>query len=59
MTWGPDRTVTVSGISVDTPERRKLTNVKYHVSCTEELPKPAVMEPYKRQNHAEQRKASP
>ena len=45
MTWGPDRTVTVSGISVDTPERRKLTNVKYHVSCTEELPKSAVMEP--------------
>lgn len=47
VTWGPGRSVVRSG------------NRGYMVACTEELAKPQIMEPYKKQVHADQRKASP
>lgn len=47
VTWGPGRRVARSG------------NRGYMVACAEELAKPQIMEPYKKQVHADQRKASP
>ena len=47
ITWGPNRAVT------------RLGKLGYKVTCDEELPKPAVMTPFKQQVHREQRKVSP
>jgi hypothetical protein len=47
LTWGPGRIV------------KKTEKYQYGVECTEELPKPVVMAPYKLQVHPEQRKSSP
>lgn len=47
LTWGPGRVV------------KKVREYQYGVECMEELPKPAVMSPYKKQVHAEQRKSTP
>ena len=47
ITWGTERTVL------------KLDERSWEVTCKEELPKPAVMAPFKQQVHKEQRKSSP
>jgi hypothetical protein len=47
ITWGTNRTITEKG------------KYGYEVTCDEELPKPAVMFPFKQQVHKEQRKSSP
>lgn len=47
LTWGPGRRIVRSA------------EYKYGVVCEEELPKPAIMEPYKKQKNERLRKASP
>ncbi|MFZ3147779.1 MAG: hypothetical protein WA137_01915 [Methanothrix sp.] len=47
LTWGPGRRIVRQG------------NYGYGVVCEEELTKPAIMTPFKKQVHAGQRKASP
>ena len=47
LSWGPGRAV------------KKLEEYQYGVVCKEELPKPALMAPFKKQIHAEQRKSTP
>jgi len=47
LTWGPGRVARETGTR------------EFVVECREELPKPVIMEPYKKQVHPEQRKASP
>ena len=47
VTWGKGRVI------------KKVDDYHYGVECAEELSKPAIMFPFKKQVHAEQRKASP
>ena len=47
LTWGPGRRIERSG------------DYNYDVVCDEELPKPVIMEPYKKQQNERLRKASP